>query len=220
MSEHNKCFCENTKGISHPWTFTVAMFNAVHVSWNFSRFRVYVERDVCKRLICLDCFSHPIPTLCRYVILMTLLHSARRRLPSRLSYVIRTRSFATTAVWLFSPNAKLRKKNEKILFCNKNCTRFLCKYRTGSKKVLQTKNRLSSCQLAFLVVLRAPSSCFSSFKASLHFKRTTFGVQRSPNCIAKRLQLQCNSCPFEVKRSFFWSRNLHRKATIDITHCV
>ena len=51
----------------------------------------------------------------------------------------------------------------------------------------------------FLVVLRVPSSSMFSVRAYLHSNWVTFGVQVSPNCIAKRIQLQCQSYPLGVK---------------------
>ena len=101
-----------------------------------------------------------------------------------------------------------KRKMKKYYFAIKIAQDFYANIVQAVKKCYKRKIDFRVFNWRFLVVGQRQSSCFSSFKASLHCKRTTFGVQRSPNCIAKGLQLQCNSCPFEVKRSFFLKQKL------------
>ena len=62
----------------------------------------------------------------------------------------------------------------------------------------------------FLWFLKRPTPPYSPFEASLHCKRTTFGMQRRLNCNAKKVKLECKCCPFAIKRTFFpWLKAAH-----------
>ena len=75
----------------------------------------------------------------------------------------------------------------------------ICKYCTGSKKCYKIKIDSRVLKSRFWWFFHSYSSHFWSFRASLLSKRTTFGMQGSPFCIAKRLQLYCKRSTFAMK---------------------
>lgn len=80
-----------------------------------------------------------------------------------------------------------------------------CKYRTCSKKVLQTKNRFWSFRKLFLHVTKVADAVFFVQKGFLAIQMEYFWKARKPFCIAKRLLLQCKWGPSEVLKLPFWS---------------
>ena len=67
------------------------------------------------------------------------------------------------------------------------------------KKCYKIKNDYRELKSRFWWFFHSYSSHFWSFRASLLSKRTTFGMQGSPFCIAKRLQLYCKRSTFAMK---------------------
>ncbi len=70
----------------------------------------------------------------------------------------------------------------------------VCKYRTGSKKVLQTKNRFWRIEKRFFMV-------FTRFLSAQH--HPTFHSE--PLCIAKGLLLKTIQAPFAMQRKPEWN---------------
>ena len=85
---------------------------------------------------------------------------------------------------------------------------YRCKYRTGSKKVLQIKNRFWRFLTLFLSVFHRKILPQSSFRASLLSKRTTFAMQKDSFWRARKPLLHCKCSPFEIKRTFFCTCSL------------
>lgn len=80
-----------------------------------------------------------------------------------------------------------------------------CKYHTGSKKLLQTKNRFWSFRRRFLYVTDVADAVFFIKKGFLAIQMEYFWKARKPFCFAKRLLLQCKWGPSEVLKLLFWS---------------
>lgn len=72
------------------------------------------------------------------------------------------------------------------------------KYRTSSKKLLQTKNRFWSFRRRFLYVTDVADAVYFVKKGFLAIQMEYFWKARKSFCIAKRLLLQCKGGPFEV----------------------
>lgn len=79
-----------------------------------------------------------------------------------------------------------------------------CKYHTGSKKLLQTKNRFWSFRRRFLYVTEVADAVFFVKKGFLAIQMEYFWKARKPFCFAKRLLLQCKWGPSEVLKLPFW----------------
>ena len=79
-----------------------------------------------------------------------------------------------------------------------------CKYHTGSKKLLQMKNRFWSFRRRFLYVTDVADAVYFVKKGFLAIQMEYFWKARKPFCFAKRLILQCKWGPSEVLKLPFW----------------